>query len=226
MEAVRVCPACEHESPATNYRCDECGRSLSGTMPVHPDSLRTPEELAAHEFDSGFEYIDSDGHERRLADISHLARAVHLGQVQADTQVFDAQAGRWVPAGDHYASESMFLQDESESRSKKVFLSRRRIGRLKYFLLSFILNLPLMFGAVLMDDPATEIIGAILSIIGIVMLIPFTFVAVRRLHDLDWSGWLWLILLIPVLNVFLGMVLLFKRGTEGPNKYGPAPPIM
>ena len=32
--AIRICPACGHTSPATQYTCLSCNRSLSGTIPV------------------------------------------------------------------------------------------------------------------------------------------------------------------------------------------------
>jgi hypothetical protein len=43
--------------------------------------------------------------------------------------------------------------------------------------------------------------------------------AVRRSHDIGRSGWFALICFIP----FAGWYLVFKEGTPGPNKYGPAP---
>lgn len=57
--------------------------------------------------------------------------------------------------------------------------------------------------------------------------IPFVvasyFISARRLHDLDKTGWLSLIFLIPYVNVPWGIYLLFAKGTEGPNQYGPDP---
>lgn len=46
---------------------------------------------------------------------------------------------------------------------------------------------------------------------------------VKRLHDVDKSGWLLLLGLIPVVNFFFGLYLLFADGTVGPNQYGPDP---
>jgi uncharacterized membrane protein YhaH (DUF805 family) len=43
--------------------------------------------------------------------------------------------------------------------------------------------------------------------------------AVRRSHDIGRSGWFGLICLIP----FAGWYLVFKRGFEGANEYGPSP---
>jgi uncharacterized membrane protein YhaH (DUF805 family) len=48
-------------------------------------------------------------------------------------------------------------------------------------------------------------------------------VTVRRLHDLDRSGSHVFLLAIPIYNVYLECVLLFKRGTDGSNRYGEDP---
>ena len=47
--------------------------------------------------------------------------------------------------------------------------------------------------------------------------------SIRRLHDLDRNGWFWLLCFIPLVNFFLGIYLLFFRGTKGENRYGPDP---
>ena len=46
---------------------------------------------------------------------------------------------------------------------------------------------------------------------------------VKRLHDVDKSGWLLLLTLIPIVNIALGLYLLFADGTVGPNRYGADP---
>lgn len=46
---------------------------------------------------------------------------------------------------------------------------------------------------------------------------------VKRLHDVDKSGWLLLLVLIPLVNIALGLYLLFADGTVGPNRYGADP---
>lgn len=62
----------------------------------------------------------------------------------------------------------------------------------------------------------------------VLLYIPFLFVpplvgvCVRRMHDLGQSGWLALILLIPLLNI-IGLGLLFARGMPYANRYGPPP---
>jgi uncharacterized membrane protein YhaH (DUF805 family) len=48
-------------------------------------------------------------------------------------------------------------------------------------------------------------------------------ITVKRLHDLGRPGWHWWLFFIPLYNIYLGLVLLFQRGTPGPNLYGPDP---
>ncbi|HKK31283.1 MAG TPA: DUF805 domain-containing protein [Alphaproteobacteria bacterium] len=65
--------------------------------------------------------------------------------------------------------------------------------------------------------------GLLSSIFQLAVLIPVIAVSVRRLHDFDASGWWYLLMLIPVVNIVLFLVLLFKPGTDGPNRFGPDP---
>ena len=47
--------------------------------------------------------------------------------------------------------------------------------------------------------------------------------AIRRLHDLDLSAFFILLSFVPVVSFFFALYLIFKKGTEGPNTYGPDP---
>ncbi len=55
------------------------------------------------------------------------------------------------------------------------------------------------------------------------VLMPFTAVAVRRLHDTDRSGWWTLLALIPFPGLAFLAALLVFQGTRGPNRFGPDP---
>ena len=57
----------------------------------------------------------------------------------------------------------------------------------------------------------------------IIMFLFHTIVVVRRLHDLDKSGWWIWLFLVPLFNIYLGALLFFKKGTEGPNRFGMDP---
>jgi len=71
---------------------------------------------------------------------------------------------------------------------------------------SAVLNTPLL---------ALPLAGVILA--GIAAGVAVT---VKRLHDLDRPGWHCLLMAIPLYNIYLGFVLLFQRGTLGPNRFG------
>lgn len=68
-------------------------------------------------------------------------------------------------------------------------------------------------------------LGAVLFWIAYVavMVVGFIF-AVRRLHDLNWSGWWAVAMIVPLVNIVIAIPLLFFRGTKGANKYGPPRP--
>jgi uncharacterized membrane protein YhaH (DUF805 family) len=52
-------------------------------------------------------------------------------------------------------------------------------------------------------------------------LLPGLAVAVRRLHDLDSSGWWILLFLIPLVGAIILIVWFCTKGTDGPNRFGP-----
>ena len=65
--------------------------------------------------------------------------------------------------------------------------------------------------------------GGILTMIwALITLIPNIAVAVRRLHDVDKSGWFILLGLIPLVGFYL-LYLYCQPGTAGPNRFGADP---
>jgi uncharacterized membrane protein YhaH (DUF805 family) len=60
-------------------------------------------------------------------------------------------------------------------------------------------------------------------IIVVGVAIPIAFQAVKRLHDLGRPGSHYWLFLIPFYGIYLCFVLLFKKGTDGSNPYGPDP---
>ncbi len=53
--------------------------------------------------------------------------------------------------------------------------------------------------------------------------LPALAVAVRRLHDLDRSGWWICLAFIPLVGAIILLVWFCTRGTVGPNRFGPDP---
>lgn len=63
--------------------------------------------------------------------------------------------------------------------------------------------------------------GYVLGVLwNVGILLPSISVMVRRLHDINKSGWFCWIILIPIVGVIWLIVLMAKRGDEGPNTYG------
>jgi uncharacterized membrane protein YhaH (DUF805 family) len=55
------------------------------------------------------------------------------------------------------------------------------------------------------------------------VFLPALAVLIRRLHDIEKSGWFMFISLVPVIGSIWLIVLLCKDGTVGENKYGANP---
>ena len=58
-------------------------------------------------------------------------------------------------------------------------------------------------------------------IFALATLLPGIGVCVRRLHDLDKSGWWLLILLIPLIGALVMLYWFCQPGTPGDNQFGP-----
>ncbi|SFC93087.1 DUF805 domain-containing protein [Tropicimonas isoalkanivorans] len=66
-------------------------------------------------------------------------------------------------------------------------------------------------------------VGVLAAIWGLALLLPSIAVGVRRLHDLEKSGWWLLIALIPIIGFLVLLYWFVQKGTEGPNRFGPEP---
>jgi uncharacterized membrane protein YhaH (DUF805 family) len=98
----------------------------------------------------------------------------------------------------------------------KLFSAEGRIGRRDWII--WIVAVYVVFGILtwILGDRGqwVQIILAILAgIAGI-------FMGIKRLHDLDKSGWLYLLGIIPIVSFFFALYLIFFKGTDGNNKYG------
>lgn len=66
-------------------------------------------------------------------------------------------------------------------------------------------------------------VGILGGIYALATLIPSLAVAVRRLHDMDKSGWWLLIAFVPLIGGLLLLYWFVQRGTVGPNPFGTDP---
>jgi uncharacterized membrane protein YhaH (DUF805 family) len=61
------------------------------------------------------------------------------------------------------------------------------------------------------------------GLFGLAMLLPNLAVSIRRLHDLDRTGWWILIGLIPIVGWIILLIWYCTKGTDGQNRFGPDP---
>ena len=65
--------------------------------------------------------------------------------------------------------------------------------------------------------------GPLYGLYLLAMLIPGLAVVVRRLHDVGKSGWMYFIVLIPIIGAIWILVLLLADSQVGSNKWGENP---
>jgi uncharacterized membrane protein YhaH (DUF805 family) len=66
-------------------------------------------------------------------------------------------------------------------------------------------------------------IQVVSGLFGLAVLLPGIAVAIRRLHDLDRTGWWLFIWFIPIVGWIILLIWFCTRGTDGPNRFGPDP---
>jgi len=117
--------------------------------------------------------------------------------------------------------------EEPVATDIRFFDLNSRIGRLRYLAyglgLVLLCVVPAFIGGMLMAVSA--VLGTVfLGLIYIAMLVLSIAFGVRRLHDLDKSGWWLLLMIVPLANLGLAIYLLFFAGTIGENRFGAQPP--
>jgi len=65
-------------------------------------------------------------------------------------------------------------------------------------------------------------LGLIGLIVALALFLPGLAVSVRRLHDLDRTGW-WLLLVFTGIGIILLIIWDCMKGTTGPNRFGADP---
>ncbi|WP_085586216.1 MULTISPECIES: DUF805 domain-containing protein [unclassified Pseudomonas] len=122
-----------------------------------------------------------------------------------------------------------------EFATLKPFSVEGRIGRLRFLAWTMVLSLvtlPIIgifafigLGLVSTDSTTGLIIG---GIVAFFLFLAFSLVSilfsVQRLHDIGWSGWLWLLNLVPFVGSIFPLVMMVMPGNDGANRYGPPPP--
>ncbi len=97
-------------------------------------------------------------------------------------------------------------------------------ARRKEYWMFFLFNIIISWGLqAIAFASGISVIGYLASIYSLAVLLPGIGVSIRRLHDIEKSGWFLFIVLIPIIGAIWLIVLLAKEGTKGPNEYGADP---
>lgn len=93
---------------------------------------------------------------------------------------------------------------------------------LVYFILSIIVSMVVNL-TFLISEYLTYFLMVVASLIYLALIIPMLSITVRRLHDIDKSGWFYLVSLIPLIGGIWLLILLCTEGTRGENRFGADP---
>lgn len=110
---------------------------------------------------------------------------------------------------------------------KKIFTSKGRSSRKEYFYkfiisLGFFILTSYTVEKCVEDNLFTVIYTTSICIIITIVIIQYFPLCIRRLHDLNTSGWYVLLTFAPFGQLLI-FWLMFKKGTDGDNKYGSPP---
>ena len=108
---------------------------------------------------------------------------------------------------------------DDEFGSLRLFSAEGRLGRIRYLMYSLGLSLVAMI--LVMAVAMIPFVGFILMIaIYIALIVVNVFLTIQRCHDFNMTGWLSLLLLVPLAP----LVFYFIPGTKAQNDYGYQPP--
>lgn len=178
-----------------------------------------------------------------------LSAPAEAREQQPMAQQLDRGYGQQVPYGGSAPQQPRYyeygpedLQPHGSWIKRNFFSYEGRMNRQKYLINSLILcalDLLVIMAVLLIfyicfeselttmdEDELMLLIVAVTICIFIPclpMIVSSYLIGIQRCHDFDKPGWLMLIPFVPYVGGFFYFVLLFLKGTDGPNQYGPDP---
>ena len=118
--------------------------------------------------------------------------------------------------------------------SESALSPNGRFGRLSYLgwnmlitlsILSIIIMIAAFSPDLFTDSSAltgSSAVAAVLIGISYLVMLYFSFIfTIRRLHDRNHTGWLSILIFVPIINLFFILYLIFAKGDDCSNQYGP-----
>lgn len=142
-----------------------------------------------------------------------------------------------MPTNNPYQAPNADISQGSDNTpyQPKVFAVHGRIGRLRYLaygFLSMLISLPIFAIVAAVGVPASTEEGpgalggialALMVVVYIALIVYSFIIAKRRFNDINQTGWLSLLMLVPLVNFIVALILIFMPGTKTGNKYGQPP---
>ena len=210
---MKTCPNCHKNFSDETQFCAVCGTPLVQAIPEHfcPN--------CGTKIEPGEKFCPSCGRPSEERPMENAQAQMSAQPVQSSQSY---QAGPRIQTQPPKSKMDMIKQDyfSFEGRlNRKPYIIRSFIIFAAMFIL-FVLSYILFGNEYGYSSTPEDICDTLVVLAAIVANLS---ISVRRLHDLNKTGWLFLLTFVPVLNVALEIYMLFVKGTEGPNQYGPDP---
>lgn len=88
----------------------------------------------------------------------------------------------------------------------------------------FVFALGIVIGIIFSSSQTA--LNVVSGLVNLALLLPGLGLAVRRLHDINKSGWWILLALIPVVGAIILIIWFCKESEPIPNVYGPVPNLV
>ena len=128
-----------------------------------------------------------------------------------------------------YGGAAVGQPPSAESIKDMFFSYRGRLNRKPFILRGLLLSVLSSVMSTVMTEmtEASSTVMHLLALLPLILMVVLSvgtfMLIIRRWHDLGKSGWLSLLMLIPLLNFLVLIFLWVKKGTDGPNAYGDDP---
>jgi len=116
-----------------------------------------------------------------------------------------------------------FVEAIQSGFSNYVNFSGRAVRSEYWYWVLFVVLLSIVTNIIDAVISGTSGFAILSTIVSLALFLPGLAVGIRRLHDLDKSGWWTLLIFIPLVGAIILIVWACTRGTLGPNRFGPDP---
>jgi curved DNA-binding protein CbpA len=196
-----------------NFNKTELSIALKATNSLSGETLTKTIKLKNKVTEFDFSEFEEDEQNSSQTDSSNIPESEPIGETVTSNS-FEQTA----PQPETF--EKSEPQQEQEQVQESFFSIKGRLRRSTYIGRALLLGIPVGITTMAIQesyDETTIFLSAILMLFcSVLIFIQF----IKRLHDINLSGWFSLINFIPYVGALFGLVILFIDGKKGENQYG------